>query len=91
MLTRLTICSLCILTICNFIYFRFGFEGWIWVLISSVHDLCILFTFNVYPKFGQILSINSQDIEQKQNSNISKGSSICNQVAHYGNISVFTR
>ena len=22
----------------------FGFEGWIWVLISSVPDLCILFT-----------------------------------------------
>ena len=25
---------------------RFGFEGWIWVLIVSVPDLCILFTFN---------------------------------------------
>ena len=24
---------------------RFGFEGWIAVLIASVHDLCILFTF----------------------------------------------
>ena len=24
---------------------RFGFEGWIWVLIASVPDLCILFTF----------------------------------------------
>ena len=24
---------------------RFGFEGWIWVLITSVPDLCILFTF----------------------------------------------
>ena len=23
---------------------RFGFEGWIWVLIASVPDLCILFT-----------------------------------------------
>ena len=23
----------------------FGFEGWIWVLIASVPDLCILFTF----------------------------------------------
>ena len=21
---------------------RFGFEGWIWVLIASVHGLCIL-------------------------------------------------
>ena len=26
---------------------RFGFEGWIWVLIASVPDLCILFTFYV--------------------------------------------
>ena len=26
-------------------FFRFGFEGWIWVLIASVPDLCILFTF----------------------------------------------
>ena len=25
--------------------FRFGFEGWIWVLIASVPGLCILFTF----------------------------------------------
>ena len=36
------ICSLCILTICNISYFPFGFEGWIWVLIASVSDLCIL-------------------------------------------------
>ena len=43
MLTRLTICSLCILTICNISYFRFGFEGWSWVLIASVPDLCLLF------------------------------------------------
>ena len=26
---------------------RFGFESWIWVLIASVPDLCILFTFCV--------------------------------------------
>ena len=25
---------------------RFGFEGWIWVLIASVPGLCIVFTFN---------------------------------------------
>ena len=25
---------------------RFGFEGWIWVLIASVPGLCILFTLN---------------------------------------------
>ena len=42
LLTRLTICYLCILTI---FYLRFGFDGWIWVLIVSVPDLCILFTF----------------------------------------------
>ena len=24
---------------------NFGFEGWIWVLIASVPDLCILLTF----------------------------------------------
>ena len=35
-LTRLTICSLCIVTICNFSYFPFCFEGWNWVLIASV-------------------------------------------------------
>ena len=26
-------------------FFSFGFEGWISVLIASVSDLCILFTF----------------------------------------------
>ena len=30
----------------NFDYIsRFGFEGWIWVLIVSVPELCIMFTF----------------------------------------------
>ena len=29
---------------------------------------------NVYTKFGSILSINSQDIERKQNSNNNQGS-----------------
>ena len=42
LLTRLTICSLCILTICILVTSRFRFEGWIWVLISSVSDLWIL-------------------------------------------------
>ena len=32
------------LIICNFSYFPFWFEGWIWVLIDSVPDICILFT-----------------------------------------------
>ena len=36
LLTRLTLCSLYILT---------NFEGWIWVLIVSVPDLCIFFLF----------------------------------------------
>ena len=26
---------------------RFGFDGWIWVLIASVPGLCIRFTFNL--------------------------------------------
>ena len=43
-LSRLTICSHCILTICDFSYSRFGFEGWIWGLIASVPGLCTLFT-----------------------------------------------
>ena len=33
--------SLCILTLCNFSYFPF----WFWVLIVSVPDVGILFTF----------------------------------------------
>ena len=28
-----------------FVISHFGFEGWSWVLIASVPDLCILFTF----------------------------------------------
>ena len=27
------------------VFSRFGFEGWIWVLIASAPGLCILFTF----------------------------------------------
>ena len=34
-----------LLIICNISYFPFGFEGWIWVLIASVPDLCIHLTF----------------------------------------------
>ena len=41
LLTRLTICFLCIFLVIS----RFGFEGWIWVLIAEVPDLCIRFTF----------------------------------------------
>ena len=43
--TWLTICSLCILTICNFSYFPFGFEGGILLLIVPVPGHCILVTF----------------------------------------------
>ena len=39
---RLTICSLCILTIC---IFSFGFEGWILVLIVSVPVFLHSFNF----------------------------------------------
>ena len=41
----------------NFDYFvilvisRFGFEGWIWILIASVPGLCILFTFMLVYSF----------------------------------------
>ena len=34
---------------------RLGFEGWIWVLIASVHGLCIPFTLDLFS--GQILDI----------------------------------
>ena len=40
MLTRLTICSLCILTICNFSYFPFCIRG----LELGSDYFCILFT-----------------------------------------------
>ena len=40
LLTRLTICSLCILTICNFSYFPFWFWG-----LDLGSDICIRFTF----------------------------------------------
>ena len=60
MLTRLSICSLSILTICNISYCPFGFEGCIWVLIALVPDLCILFTFNKYSyKYKSYLLLNN--------------------------------
>ena len=45
LLTRLTTFSICFLTICNFSFSHFGIEGWIWVLIASVPDRCLLVTF----------------------------------------------
>ena len=47
LLTRLTTCSLCTLTICYFSYFPFWFESWIWVLIVSFPDHCLLLTFTI--------------------------------------------
>ena len=47
LLTGLTICSFCILTVCIFCYFRFGFEDGIWVLIAPVPCHCILVTFTI--------------------------------------------
>ena len=44
LLTQFTICSLCIVTICNI---SFSFEGWIWVLTASVSGLCIHFTLSL--------------------------------------------
>ena len=41
---------------------------------------------NVYTKFGYILSIGSQDIEQKRNSDINKGR---NSVANLRNLTVY--
>ena len=49
----LTICSLCILTICILVISRFGFKGWIWDRIASGPDLFILFkllaSYSIYP------------------------------------------
>ena len=44
MLTRLTICFFVFLLFVILVISRFGFEGWILVLIASVPDLCMLFT-----------------------------------------------
>ena len=30
---------------------RFGFGGWVWVLVASVPDFCIRFTVQVYLSF----------------------------------------
>ena len=48
LLTRLTICSLCILIFVNLVISRFGFEGGFWVLIALVPGHCILVTFKTY-------------------------------------------
>ena len=43
--TRLAVCSHCILSICNFIFSRFGFEGGVWVFIAPAPVIAYLFFF----------------------------------------------
>ena len=40
--TRLAVCSHCIVSICNFSYFPFCFEGGVWFLIAPVPVHCLL-------------------------------------------------
>ena len=57
LLTRLTIYSLCSLTICNFSYFPFWFFlGWILVLIASVPDISVL----VLQVLSSLMSFSQQ-------------------------------
>ena len=50
LLIRLAVCSLCTVSICYFVVisFHFGFEGGNVVLIASVPDQCLPFTFQIY-------------------------------------------
>ena len=41
----------------DYVISRFGFEGWFWVLVASVPDLCIIFTFNIYIFLSWIIFI----------------------------------
>ena len=43
--TRLTVCSLGTLTVCNLVFPRFGYVGVICVLIAAVPDHCILVVY----------------------------------------------
>ena len=43
-----------------------------------------LFNINVYTKFGKILSFYSQDIEQKRNSDVNQGPSLCYKCVENG-------
>ena len=47
---RLAVSSHCILSICNFSYFPFGFESRVRFLIASVPVHCLLVTENVKGK-----------------------------------------
>ena len=61
LLTRLTICSPCILLSEILVISCCGFEGWIWVLIPSVPGLCILFT-SIKPEFDIFRFSVGQDV-----------------------------
>ena len=61
---RLTICSLLYFDFFNISMSRFGFEGWIFVLIASVPDLCILFTIQIYEKYCKIHSLKKNTFSQ---------------------------
>ena len=66
LLTRLTICSLCILTICNIkiVNSRFGFEGGICVLIVPILGHCILVTFHICKSKGADLLCSNCTADQ---------------------------
>ena len=68
--TRLTTCSPCVLTICNFSYFRSGFEGRIWVLIAPVPGNWLLVTFGITGVYIIFLSFTLKcvhDLHSEQN------------------------
>ena len=60
---------LCSVLFCNFSYFPFGFEGWIWVLIASVPDLSILFAFKLDTD-QEVLNKRPQCIEEINNGDL---------------------
>ena len=51
------------LTIVLLLISRFGFEDWIWFLIASVPDLCILFTFFKHLNIVSVFHLDLQTIE----------------------------
>ena len=55
LLTLQTICSLCVLTL---VISRFGFEGWIWVLIASFPDICIHVLY-IQFNYSYLCNLNS--------------------------------
>ena len=67
--------------------FVYGPPSWMFLYGSQkfLHDITytpvILSILNVYIKFGQIMSINSQYIEGKRNSNINQGPQLISKFA----------